>query len=69
MVFCAGRDILTADLLSIELHLEASLAENSVWHVEAGDRVTLDEWIILATEIERPQEAFIVQMEHPHRAV
>jgi hypothetical protein len=52
MVLCTGSDILTADLLSIELHLETSLAENSVWHVEARDRVTLDEWIILATEIE-----------------
>ena len=52
MVLCTGSDILTADLLSIELHLETSLAENSVWHVEARDRVTLDEWIILVTEIE-----------------
>ena len=52
MVFGTGRDILTADLLSIELHLETSLAENCIRHVEARDRVPLDEWIILAAEIE-----------------
>ena len=69
MIFRSDCDILAADLLGIELHLEACLAQHCVWHREACQRVALDEWIILAAEVERPQETFFVQMKNPYCAV
>ena len=44
----ACRDVLAMDLVSVELHLEASLRQDSIRHVEAVQRFLLCERIVLA---------------------
>ena len=60
----ACRDVLAMDLVSVELHLESSLRQDSVRHAEAVQRFLLCERIVLAAKIQRPQQALLVQNEN-----